>query len=689
MVPPPFLTDRRPVHLFWSASMTKHAAASHDEMANAIRFLAMDAVEKAKSGHPGMPMGMADVATVLFTRFLKFDPQAPDWADRDRFVLSAGHGSMLLYAALYLAGYPGWSAETLSRFRQLDSAAAGHPEFGHGAGIETTTGPLGQGIATAVGMALAEEMDRARFGVHLVDHRTYVIAGDGCLMEGISQEAISLAGHLRLNRLIVLFDDNGITIDGGTALATSDDQRRRFEASGWNTDAVDGHDPMAVAAAFEKAHRSDRPTMIACRTRIGHGAPTKAGTAKCHGSPLGAAEIAGAREALGWPHAPFQVPEHVLGGWRAPGRKGAEMSKAWEVRLAASEPARREAFAAHREGRFPNGWRAALHAVKAEAAGGKAVATRKASGNALEALTAHIPHLIGGSADLTGSVNTRTSATLPVTADDFSGRYVYYGVREHCMAAVMNGMALHGGYRPYAGTFLVFADYMHGAMRLSSLMGQPVVYVLTHDSIGLGEDGPTHQPVETLAILRATPNLVVLRPCDAVETAEAWEIALDRTDGPTAVVLSRQDLPILRLAAGAENLSARGGYVVAEALAGPRRVTLIATGSEVSVAAEARAVLEAEGIGTAVVSLPSFELFEAQPRVYRDAVLGPANGVRVAVEAAVSFGWDRYLGSRGDFVGMPGFGASGPAEELYVRFGITGEAVAARARALLAGDEGR
>ncbi|MBU9698734.1 transketolase [Rhodobacteraceae bacterium HSP-20] len=650
--------------------------ASHADMANAIRFMAADAVEKAASGHPGMPMGMADVATVLFSRFLKFDAARPDWPDRDRFVLSAGHGSMLLYSVLHLAGYPGWDIGTLRDFRQLGSPAAGHPEYGHGAGIETTTGPLGQGIATAVGMALAEEMDRARFGVDVVDHHTWVIAGDGCLMEGVSQEAISLAGHLRLSRLIVLWDDNGITIDGGTAAATSEDQRKRFEASGWQTLACDGHDPESIAAAMAMAKRATRPVMIACRTVIGKGAPAKAGTAKCHGSPLGGEEIAGARAALGWAHGPFEVPEEVRAAWAAAGARGVALRLDWEARLAASS--RRGAFLAHHEGRLPDGWREALAAHRAGLSeAGKAMATRKASGAALEVLTARVPALIGGSADLTGSVNTLTKATAPLTAQDFAGRYIHYGVREHGMAAVMNGMALHGGYRPYAGTFLVFADYLHPALRLSCLMGLPVTYVLTHDSIGLGEDGPTHQPVETLAMLRATPGLVTLRPADAVEAAEAWEIALDRAKGPTAIVLSRQDLPVLRADGGVGNASARGGYVLAEAECGPRKVTIVATGSEVSLAVEARAALEARGIGAAVVSLPSFELFRAQDAAYRAAVLG--QGVRIGVEAALRFGWDEVIGAEGGFVGMTGFGASAPAEVLYRHFGITAEAVVALA----------
>ncbi|MCF8482102.1 MAG: transketolase [Rhodospirillum sp.] len=659
-------------------------------MANAIRFLAADAVEGARSGHPGMPMGMADVATVLFTRFLTFDPTTPDWPDRDRFVLSAGHGSMLLYSLLHLCGYPGWDIEVLKSFRQLGSPAAGHPEYGHGAGIETTTGPLGQGLATAVGMALAESMDRARFGADLVDHDTYVIAGDGCLMEGVGQEAVSFAGHMGLSRLIVLFDDNGITIDGATSLATSEDHPARFAAAGWHVQRVDGHDPEAVAVAIQRAREADRPSLVACVTTIGKGAPTKAGTAKCHGSPLGEVELAETRAALGWTHGPFEVPEEVKAAWEGIGARGASNREAWRARLAAAEAPRRQAFEDHLGRVVPVNWRGALvdHKRAVAAAGGE-IATRKASGAALDVLTPLVPFLVGGSADLTGSVNTRTKVTRPVTPGDYSGRYIHYGVREHAMAAIMNGLSLHGGYRPYSGSFLVFATYLLPALRLSCLMAQPVIHVLTHDSIGLGEDGPTHQPVETLAVLRATHGLVVLRPADAVETAEAWEIALDRETGPTAIVLSRQDLPVLRRDPGEENLCAKGGYVLAEAAVGARVTTLIATGSEVSLAMAARDILEGEGIGTAVVSLPSFELFAAQCPGYRTAVLGDPQGVRVGVEAALSFGWDRLLGSKGDFVGMTGYGASGPAEELYTHFGITGEAVAARARALLDGGGGR
>jgi transketolase len=651
-------------------------AASHADMANAIRALAMDAVEQAKSGHPGMPMGMADAATVLFTQVLKYDPAAPDWPDRDRFVLSAGHGSMLLYALLHLAGYARPTMDEIRRFRQLGSPTAGHPEYGHLPGVETTTGPLGQGLANAVGMAIAERHLNARLGADAVDHRTYVIAGDGCLMEGVSHEAVSLAGHLKLNRLIVLWDDNRISIDGPTALSVSDDQRMRFEASGWATLAADGHDPGAVLAALEQAKASDRPVLIACRTTIAHGAPTKAGTAGSHGAPLGADEIAGARAKLGWPHAPFTVPDHVLKAWRAAGARGADSRRAWEQRVAKRPDA--EAVRAALRGEFPPGWRGKLAAhVKGLIDKPVKLATRQASGNALEVLTAAIPALIGGSADLTGSNNTRAKAQKPLTAKDYAGTYLFYGVREHAMAAAMNGMALHGGVAPYGGTFLVFADYCRPAIRLSAMMGVGVIYVMTHDSIGLGEDGPTHQPVEHLAALRAIPGLNVYRPADAVETAECWEAALLDREHPSILVLTRQSVPQVRLNAASENLSARGGYVLAEATQA-RKATLVATGSEVAVALAARDLLEKSGVPAAVVSMPCMQLFDAQDAAYRAKVLGPERG-RVAVEAAVRQGWDKYIGPSGGFVGMTGFGASAPAEDLYRHFGITPEAVAAAA----------
>ncbi|HEC91191.1 MAG TPA: transketolase [Alphaproteobacteria bacterium] len=654
--------------------------ASQKDMANAIRFLSADAVQAANSGHPGMPMGMADAATVLFTKFLKFDPTRPNWPDRDRFVLSAGHGSMLIYSFLYLAGYKDMTVDELKNFRQMGARTAGHPEYGHAEGIETTTGPLGQGIATATGMALAERMLNARFGDDVVDHYTYAIAGDGCLMEGISHEAISMAGNLGLGKLIVLWDDNSICIDGPTKMTVGDDQPARFRACGWDVQSVDGHDPDAVAAAIEKARGTAAPSLIACKTTIGFGAPTKAGTSATHGAPLGDEEIKGAREALGWPHDPFVIPGDVLAAWREAGSRGATDSQAWEGRAAGM--ADKAEFERMISGKLPDGWRQALidhkKAVSAEAS---SPATRKASGKVLEVLTKVIPEMIGGSADLTGSVNTKTSRTDAVTASDFSGRYIHYGVREHAMGAVMNGMALHGGFIPYSGTFAVFADYMKGAIRLSALMGQRVIYVLTHDSIGLGEDGPTHQPVETLAMLRALPNFNVFRPCDAVETAECWEIALTNENTPSGMVLTRQGLPTLRTTHDDKNLCARGAYVLAEA-DGERKVTLLATGSEVSIAMEARTTLQAEGHPTAVVSMPCWELFDVQEQRYRDEVLGPGT-VRVGVEAAVAMGWDRYIGEGGAFVGMSGFGASAPAGELFKHFGITADNVVAIAKAKL------
>ncbi len=657
------------------------AAVPFADLANAIRALAMDAVEKAKSGHPGMPMGMADVATVLFTRFLKFDPSDPEWPDRDRFVLSAGHGSMLLYALLYLTGYPDMDLEQIRNFRQLESRAAGHPEFGVAGGIETTTGPLGQGLANAVGMALAERHIAARFGAKLVDHFTYVVVGDGCLMEGISQEAITLAGHLKLNKLIALFDDNGISIDGKTALATSEDQVARFAAAGWAAERVDGHDPEAIAAAIARAQQSSRPSLIACRTVIGKGAPNKQGSAATHGQALGPEEVAAARKALNWPHPPFVVPAPVLDLWRAAGRRGQPAAAAWRARLAAA-PAKAQAdFAAALAGAIPAKVESALKARKKRflAEGGK-MATRKASQEALEAINANMRETLGGSADLTGSVNTLTKGLAPLSAENYGGRYIHYGVREHAMAAVMNGLARHGGVVPYGGTFLVFSDYCRPAIRMSALMGLRVVYVMTHDSIGLGEDGPTHQPVEHLAALRAMPGLWVFRPADAVETLECWSLALARKDGPSLLALSRQDLDV-QPRKGAQNLSARGGYELMAA-SGPAKATLLATGSEVELAVAARARLEAEGIATRVVSMPCVELFEAQDESYRNRVLKPRT-VRVAIEAGMAQGWERYIGPKGGFVGMSSFGASAPYKVLQRHFGLTPEAVAAAVKARL------
>jgi transketolase len=644
-------------------------------MADAIRVLAIDAVEKAKSGHPGMPMGMADAATVLFTRFLKHDAADPRWADRDRFVLSAGHGSMLLYAWLHLSGHAGMGIEDLKNFRQLHSVAAGHPEYGEHPAIETTTGPLGQGLASAVGMAMAERHLAARFGRSLVDHRTWVIAGDGCLMEGISHEAASIAGHFKLSKLTVLWDDNGISIDGDVSISSSDDVLKRFQSYGWAVKRVDGHDPEAVAKALDGATRSTRPTIIACKTIIGFAAPTKAGTAGAHGAALGGTEVAATKEALGWTAAPFEIPEDIKSAWEAAGRRCAGPRRSWLKRLA-NHPQKAE-FERAMAGKLPEGWHEAAAAYRARLAEEKPkIATRIASQRALEVLVPAVPELVGGSADLTGSNNTNVRGIPVLSPANFAGRYIHWGIREHGMAAAMNGLALHGGIIPYSGTFLVFADYMRPSIRLAALMRARVIHVLTHDSIGLGEDGPTHQPVETLASLRAIPNLHVFRPADAMETAECWELAVQRADGPAVLALSRQNLPALRGEAG-ENKSARGGYVLAEA-SGPRRATLIATGSEVQLAMAARDTLEAEGVPTAVVSLPCWELFALQDEGYRAAVLGDAP--RIGVEAALSFGWDRWLGTDGVFVGMAGFGASAPAEDLYRHFGITAEAVVAAAR---------
>ena len=643
-------------------------------MANAIRFLSADAVEKANSGHPGMPMGMADVATVLFTKHLRFDPSAPDWMDRDRFVLSAGHGSMLLYSLLYLTGYADMTMEELKNFRQLGAKTAGHPEFGHAQGIETTTGPLGQGIANAVGMAMAEKMLAARYGADLVDHHTYAIAGDGCLMEGISHEAGSLAGHLKLGKLIVLFDDNGISIDGPTDLTVSDDQQARFAAMGWHTSAVDGHDPDAIDAAITAAKADPRPSLIACKSVIGYGAPNLAGTSKTHGSPLGDDEIAGAREQLGWSSAPFDIPSDVLDAWRDAGQRGATDRAAWTERRDAADDDVAENLAAAMAGDLPAGWDADLKAhIETLIAEAPKVATRKASEMALNAITPNVPSLLGGSADLTGSNNTKAGGMTPVTADDPSGSYVYYGVREHGMAAAMNGIALHGGFIPYGGTFLVFTDYCRPSIRLSALMEQRVIYVMTHDSIGLGEDGPTHQPVEHVASLRAMPNVLVFRPGDAVETAECWHAALTNTNRPSILALTRQGLPTLRTD-GSENLSAKGGYVLADADE-QRAATILATGSEVSLAMEARAALKEAGIDVAVVSLPCWELFAEQSAEYQAEVLGSAP--RIAVEAASGFGWEKFTGQDGAFVGMSSFGGSAPAGDLFKHFGITVEAVVA------------
>ncbi|EXL10466.1 transketolase [Aquamicrobium defluvii] len=657
----------------------------HDRMANAIRFLSMDAVEKANSGHPGLPMGCADIATVLFTRFLKFDAKNPHWADRDRFILSAGHGSMLLYSLLYLTGYEDMTLDEIRNFRQLGSRTAGHPEYGHAAGIETTTGPLGQGIANSVGFALGERIMNAAFGDGLVDHYTYVLAGDGCLMEGISQEAISLAGHLKLNKLIVFWDDNNISIDGPVTMSDNTDQAARFAASGWNTLKIDGHDPQAIAAAIEAAHKSDRPTLIAARTTIGFGAPTKAGTNKVHGSPLGAEEIAGARKALGWSYEPFEVPADVLDAWRAAGARGAQARNAWEERLGRIDAGQRAEFERRVSGKLPAGLDAALGAYKQKLAEDKPkVATRKSSEMALEVINAVVPETIGGSADLTGSNNTKTSQTSAITPDNYGERYIHYGIRELGMAAAMNGLTLHGGLIPYGGTFMCFSDYARPAMRLASLMGIRSIFVMTHDSIGLGEDGPTHQPVEHLAALRAIPNHNVFRPADATEAAECWQIALESAKTPSTLALTRQNLPAVRTAYVEENLCRKGAYELAAAEGGEAAVTIFATGSEVEIALKARDLLQGHGHPTRVVSAPCLDIFWQQDEAYRAATIGTAK-VKVAVEAGIRQGWDAVIGTDGIFVGMTGFGASGTIEQLYAHFGITAEAVAKAAEGRLHG----
>ncbi len=658
------------------------ADVTHADMANAVRFLAIDAVEKARSGHPGMPMGMADVATVLFSRFLKFDAADPTWPDRDRFVLSAGHGSMLLYALLYLTGHRGMTVDELGAFRQWASKTPGHPEYGHTPGVETTTGPLGQGIATAVGMALAERLLNARFGDECVDHHTYVIVGDGCLMEGLSHEAISLAGHLRLDRLIVLFDDNEISIDGSTSLSCSDDQLARFRASGWSARRIDGHDPEAIAAAIEQAKHSDRPSLIACRTIIGFGAPNRQGTEKAHGAPLGADEIAKTRAALRWPHEPFHIPDPVGDAWRKIGMRGREARRAWIERTRRSNSAPRSPFHDALNRNLPREYAAAMAQIRHRFAAERPdVATRQASQLVIDDLAGVLPNLLGGSADLTHSNLTRARTHRPVRHDCFEGSYLHYGVREHAMAAAMNGIALHGGFIPYGGTFLAFSDYSRPAIRLAALMGIRVIHVMTHDSIGLGEDGPTHQPVEHLAALRAIPNLLVFRPGDAVETAEAWDCALQAQATPSVLCLSRQALATFRDLPGAANLVARGAYVVVEPEE-DRDVTLIATGSEVSIALDAAKLLAKGGVRAAVISAPCFDLFRQQPREYRTKVLG--RGPRVGVEAAIEGDWSRWLGDGGEFVGMTGFGASAPAETLYREFRITAEAVATAAMRCIA-----
>jgi len=654
--------------------------ATPEQMANAIRVLAMDGVEKAKSGHPGMPMGMADVATVLFSRFLKFDASRPDWADRDRFILSAGHGSMLIYALLHLTGYKGATKEELSNFRQWGSKTAGHPEYGHMPGVEVTTGPLGQGLATSVGFAMAERHLAAKYGDDLVDHRTWVIAGDGCLMEGVSQEAIALAGRYKLNKLHVLWDDNEITIDGKVSLSDTTDQKARFKAAGWAVKAIDGHDMNAIKGAMKWAMRQDKPTLIACKTKIGRGAATMEGSHKTHGAALGAAEIAATRLGLAWDHDPFEMPHTIADAWKKVGRRGAKDRKKWEARLAAS--AKAADFTRAMKGDLPEAAFDALNAKIAELVETQpAQATRQSSGAALDELFAAIPELVGGSADLTGSNNTFVKGTPILDAPTYEGRYVNWGIREFGMAAAMNGLALHGGVIPYGGTFMVFSDYSRPAIRLGALMGVRAIHVLTHDSIGLGEDGPTHQPVEHLAALRAIPNLLVFRPADTIEAMECWQIALQTKTAPSALALSRQKTPAVRTVAATENLSAKGAYEI-KAANGEAKATLFGTGTELALALKAAETLEAEGVATRVVSVPSFELFEQQDAAYQASVIGRGT-VRVAVEAAIKQGWERFIGEDGAFIGMTGFGASAPAEVLYEKFGITSDAIVAAVKARL------
>jgi transketolase len=668
-------------NLAYSLNLRAGAKPSLREMANAIRVLSMDAVEAANSGHPGMPMGIADVATVLFTKFMKFDPDSPDWPDRDRFILSAGHGSMLLYSILYLTGYPDITIDEIKNFRQLGSLTPGHPEYRHLPGVETTTGPLGQGLGNAVGMAIAERLMNARFGDAIVSHYTYAIVGDGCLMEGICQEAIDLAGHLNLNKLIVLFDDNSISIDGPTSLTTSMDQLKRFEAAGWSVCRIDGHDHAQIEAAIATAQNSDKPSLIACRTVIGFGAPNKQGTEKTHGAPLGKDEVAAARISLEWPYPAFDVPDDILAAWREAGDRGRSAFKAWEARLESAPLREQRHFEDMLDGRLPAALGEKLDLFKAELASKTPkLPTRKTSEHVLQLINDTTDMTIGGSADLSQSNYTITKGMKPLTAGDFAGRYIYYGVREHAMGAIMNGIAQHGGFIPYGGTFLVFSDYMRGSIRMSALMGLRVLYVFTHDSIGVGEDGPTHQPIEHLAILRATPNLHVFRPADAIETAEAYELALAAHHGPSVFCLTRQNVPVVRLDPPVENLTAQGAYILRDT-DGPRDVTFLATGSEVEIAVSAAERLDAEGIKAAVVSMPCWDLFEQQSSEYRARVLGSAP--RIAIEAAIKFGWERWLGEDGIFIGMTGFGVSAPAVDLYKHFGITADAAVSAAKKIL------
>jgi transketolase len=652
---------------------TPATATAHD-MANAIRFLSIDAVNAANSGHPGMPMGMADIATVLFTKFMHFDPSAPNWLGRDRFVLSNGHGSMLLYSVLHLTGYD-LPLQEIRNFRQLHSKTPGHPEYGHTPGVEVTTGPLGQGVATAVGLALAQEMMAARFGEALFDNKTYVAVGDGCLMEGISHEACDLAGHLKLKNLVLLFDDNGISIDGKTSLTTSVDMLKRFEAYGFATTTCNGHDHADIERALTWAQHQTKPSFIACKTHIGYGSPKVVDSAKAHGSPLGAEEADAVRQALGWPYAPFEVPQHVYDAWAQAADKGRAKHAQWQQAWAKLDKSAQAAMTAAQSGTLSATAAEALLTLKETAMADRpALATRQCSGNVLDALAPHLPHLVLGSADLTGSVNTKAKGVEGVSAADFSQRYMFYGVREHAMGAIMNGLTLYGTFRAAGGTFLTFADYMRPAIRLAALMEIGTVFILTHDSIGLGEDGPTHQAVEHLAMLRATPNVLTFRPCDQIETAECWELALAATKTPSCMVLSRQGMPTQRTEA-TTNKSAKGAYVLADCDGTPQGI-FIATGSEVGIAIEAHTTLATQGIKTRVVSMPCMELFARQPQTYQDSVLPPAVTARVAIEAAAPFGWHRWLGSHGVMMGMEGFGASAPAKHLYTHFGLTASAAA-------------
>lgn len=634
------------------------------QMANAIRFLAADMIEKAKSGHPGMPLGIADVATMLFSKYIKVDPQNPKWFDRDRFVLSAGHASSLLYSLFYLLGYKDIDINDIKNFRQLEAKTAGHPEYGHLQGIDMTTGPLGQGISTAVGMALAEKIISSKFGTDVCDHYTYVIMGDGCLMEGISEEAISLAGHWRLNKLIAFWDNNNVTIDGNVSVASSTDQIARFKANGWNTISIDGHNYCQIDRAIKKAQKSNRPTLIACKTTIGYGAPNKCNSPKCHGSPLGTDELTLMRKNLNWTAEPFSVPSDILKNWRDAGKRNNGLVKDWEARAKSKGKEFLDAIS----GKLPKGWEKELNKLKQEAIKEKPnVATRKASNMCLETIVPSLPNIIGGSADLAGPNMVITKTSKTITANDYNGNNIEYGVREHAMGAIMNGLALHGGLLPFGGTFLVFSDYLRPSMRLASLMGLHTIYVMTHDSIGVGEDGPTHQPIEHLASFRAMPNMLTFRPCDVIETAEAWELAITQSQTPSILALSRQNLPLLRQDTK-ENKSAKGGYIIAGDI-NKRQATIIATGSEVSLAIDAYNKLKEEGVNVAVVSMPCTELFDNQDIKYQEEILG--NKPRIAVEAASKFGWEKYVGLNGDIIGMDGFGASAPGVELYKYFGIT------------------